>query len=59
MAISNLKKVRLLSEMTQEEFCKMLGVSQSYLSLLERGKREPTKEIETKINEVLKVSYEI
>jgi transcriptional regulator with XRE-family HTH domain len=54
--MSKLKKLRLLSEMTQEELAGKLNVSQGYLSLLERNQREITPEIFRKIEEIFSLS---
>lgn len=54
--MSKLKKLRLLSEMTQEELAEKLKLSQSYLSLLERNQREITPEVNRKIEEIFSLS---
>ncbi|WP_219621308.1 helix-turn-helix domain-containing protein [Neobacillus cucumis] len=50
--MSKLKKLRLLSNMSQHQLSVLLQISQSYLSLLEREKRDITPELNKKIEEV-------
>jgi XRE family transcriptional regulator, fatty acid utilization regulator len=50
--LSPIKKLRLLSELSQGELADRLQISQSYLSLLERDKRPVTSEISKKIEDV-------
>ncbi len=38
----NVKRIRLAKGLTQERFAELSGLSQQYLSDLERGKRNPT-----------------
>ncbi|PLS04041.1 hypothetical protein CVD27_12850 [Neobacillus cucumis] len=52
MGMSKLKKLRLLSNMSQHQLSVLLQISQSYLSLLEREKRDITPELNKKIEEV-------
>jgi len=40
-----LKEARIALRMTQASFCKRLGVSRAYLSLLESGQRKPTLKV--------------
>ncbi|MCM3394838.1 MULTISPECIES: helix-turn-helix domain-containing protein [Cytobacillus] len=54
MKISKLRRMRVLNGMTQEHLSLLLGVSQSYLSLLERGQKEITPEINHKIRDIFK-----
>lgn len=57
--MSKIKKMRLLNEMTQEQLAEKLGVSQSYLSLMERKKREITPDIDKKIIEIFGCSVKL
>lgn len=54
--MSRIKKLRLLSGMTQEAMAKELSISQSHLSLLERNKREITPDINRKLEELFSFS---
>jgi transcriptional regulator with XRE-family HTH domain len=54
--MSKLRKMRLLSEMSQGRLAEILGISQSYLSLLERNQREITPDLNRKIEEVFYLS---
>jgi transcriptional regulator with XRE-family HTH domain len=38
----NAKKLRIAKGLTQEEFAERSGISQQYISDLERGRRNPT-----------------
>ncbi|MFP5111849.1 helix-turn-helix domain-containing protein [Bacillaceae bacterium C204] len=49
--MSSIKKLRILSDLSQGELAERLGISQSYLSLLEREKRPVTKEINEKLEQ--------
>lgn len=59
----NLKKIRLEKGLTQKELAKKSGVSGSYISFLETGKRLPTiyilvviaKTLDVKINELVDI----
>jgi DNA-binding XRE family transcriptional regulator len=44
---------------TQEEFAKILGVSQPNLSSMENGKRAISKKMAKRIEEIFKVNYRI
>jgi transcriptional regulator with XRE-family HTH domain len=39
---SNVRKLRLEKNLTQEQFAELSGLSQQYISGLERGHRNPT-----------------
>ena len=39
---SNVRKLRMERQMTQEQFAERSGFSQQYISDLERGRRNPT-----------------
>ncbi|MGX1902020.1 helix-turn-helix transcriptional regulator [Thermolongibacillus altinsuensis] len=54
--ITKIKKLRILNDMTQVEISKKLGISQSLYSLIENGKRKPSKEIAEKIERLFGVS---
>jgi transcriptional regulator with XRE-family HTH domain len=54
--VNKLKKLRLLSGLTQERLSEMLQISQPYLSMLERNKCEITPNLNRKINEIFGVS---
>ncbi|MEC1726941.1 helix-turn-helix transcriptional regulator [Schinkia azotoformans] len=54
--MSRIKKLRLLSGMTQEILAEKLEISQSHLSLLERNKREITPEINRKLEDLFSLS---
>ncbi|WML46519.1 helix-turn-helix transcriptional regulator [Neobacillus sp. PS3-40] len=54
--MSKIKKLRVLSEMTQEQLAEQLGVSQSYLSLLERNQRDISPEVNRRIEEIFSFS---
>ncbi|MEC1780055.1 helix-turn-helix transcriptional regulator [Schinkia azotoformans] len=57
--MSKIKKLRILNEITQERLAEMVGVSQSYLSLLERNKVAIPEELDKKFEAVFKESFEI
>ncbi|MEC1768304.1 helix-turn-helix transcriptional regulator [Schinkia azotoformans] len=54
--MSKLKRLRILSDMSQEELAEKLNVSQAYLSMIENGKRKPSKQVQQKIDEVFDLS---
>lgn len=39
---TNVRRLRLARELTQERFAELSGLSQQYISDLERGRRNPT-----------------
>lgn len=39
---TNVRRLRLARELTQERFSELSGLSQQYISDLERGRRNPT-----------------
>lgn len=57
MNLSQLKLMRVINNLTQEQLAQLLGISQAYCSLLERNKRELTPELNKKIEEVFKLSF--
>jgi transcriptional regulator with XRE-family HTH domain len=52
---NNLKKIRLLKGLTQEALALDIGFDRTYISLLERGKRNPSLLTLYRIAEYLKV----
>lgn len=50
--ISELKKVRVLAGMTQKEVAEKLGITQSYLSYLERDVFIPSDSLQEKIRKL-------
>lgn len=50
-----LKMLRVFSQQTQTELSQKLGISKSYLSELESGKKKPPLDIITKYSEVFDV----
>lgn len=55
--MNKLKKLRLLKEMSQAELAQALGISQSYLSLIEADKRKINDKMNEKLKEVFGVSF--
>ncbi len=53
----NFKRLRLLKDLTQEEIQERSGLSQQYLSGLERGNRNPTLVTVYEISQALGVHY--
>ncbi|MEM4546838.1 MAG: helix-turn-helix transcriptional regulator [Nitrososphaerota archaeon] len=53
-----LRKLRKKKEITQKELAERLGVSQPYISMLERGKRFPTLRIAMKLADIFGVPIE-
>lgn len=51
--MNKIKKMRLKKKMSQEELAKAVGISQPYLSDLEKGNRSGTEETIKRIMEVL------
>lgn len=45
----DIKKIRQTLRLSQAELSQALGISQTYLSLLENGKRRITKDIKNKV----------
>lgn len=54
--VSKIKKLRILSGLTQVQMARKLDISQSLYSLIENGKRKPSKEIAEKIEKMFGVS---
>lgn len=53
----NFARLRSASGLTQEQVAERAGVSQQYISDLERGKRNPSVETLLKISDVFRVSH--
>jgi len=51
-----IKEFRLIKGLTQEEFAESLGYSQNFLSAIEVGKVEPSRDFLIKLNEVFGIS---
>lgn len=49
----SVKLLRKNRNHTQGEFCKVIGITQSYLSLIEGGKKKPSLEVLQKVSENL------
>ncbi|KEH98254.1 hypothetical protein Z962_12440 [Clostridium botulinum C/D str. BKT12695] len=50
-----IKKYRLIRNITQSELARKSGVSRSYLSEIESGKKIPSKEIANKLGTALNI----
>jgi transcriptional regulator with XRE-family HTH domain len=44
-----IRKLRRLQELSQADLAKQIGISQSYLSYIESGKRTPSEEVVKKL----------
>jgi transcriptional regulator with XRE-family HTH domain len=51
----HLKEIRMQKELSQEELSLQAGLDRSYISMVERGKRNPTLLVIFKICEVLEI----
>lgn len=51
-----LRLIRTYHDMSQTELCKDLGISNSHLSEIESGKKQPTIELLTKYSEFFEIS---
>lgn len=56
--ICNLKKYRLLAELTQEELAEKVGVRRETIGRLETGKYNPSLELAIKISRAVNTSVE-
>lgn len=56
--MKEIRKRRLISELTQYDMEKLTGISQARLSLIERGYRKPNPEELKKLSEVLKIQVQ-
>lgn len=45
----NIKKIRENKKITQEQSSKILGITKEYLSMIERGKRNPSDSLKEKM----------
>ena len=54
---TRLRQLRTLSSLSQEIAAERMGISQTYLSALERGRKFPTAEVLEKIASVFQVEY--
>ena len=50
-----LRLIRTYHDLSQTELCKKLGISNSYLSEIESGKKQPTIDILTKYSEYFEI----
>ncbi len=55
---ANMKKIRLLKQMSQGDICRKLGVDRSYISNVESGNKNPTLSTITKLASALGVSVD-
>lgn len=56
--ICNLKRYRLLAELTQEQLAQMVGVRRETIGRLESSKYNPSLELAIKISRVVKTPVE-
>lgn len=56
MNIKSLKKLREQRKMTQKETAEKLNITKEYLSMLERGERNPSDKLKIKLAEIYNVS---
>lgn len=54
----NIKKYRLLNNMTQEELSKKLGIAPNTLSNYENGNREPNSDVISKLADIFDISLD-
>jgi putative transcriptional regulator len=54
--MSKIKKIRILLDMTQKDVAEKIGVTQAMYSMIENGKRKPSKNVAKKIEELFGVS---
>lgn len=60
MKRKTLQDFRKEKNLTQEEVAKLLGITKEYLSMLERGYRNPSDKLKKKMAELYKVkAYDI
>ena len=52
----NIKKYRLLNNMTQEDLSKKLGIAPNTLSNYENGNREPNSDVISKLADIFDIS---
>ncbi len=53
----SLRSYRELNSISSNDFAKILGISQAYLSMLENGKREPSFQVFIKIIRELDIDF--
>ena len=58
MIKNNLKEYRLKRNLTQEQLCKMIDVSQSYLSQLENGQRNMSIAVAVKWSKLFEIALD-
>ncbi|NLI05364.1 MAG: helix-turn-helix transcriptional regulator [Actinomycetaceae bacterium] len=58
MIKNNLKEYRLKRNLTQEQLCKMIDVSQSYLSQLENGQRNMSIAVAVKLSKLFEIALD-
>lgn len=54
-----IKRLRVREEVTQQQLAKQVGISQGYLSLVEKGEREPDLELVKKITAALNIPKQL
>ncbi|MGG3919940.1 helix-turn-helix transcriptional regulator [Parageobacillus thermoglucosidasius] len=54
--MNKIKKVRILLGMTQKDVAKQIGVTQAMYSMIENGKRKPSKKTAARIEELFGIS---
>lgn len=55
---NNLRKIRRLKDLSQEELAQMIGMSRTYLSDIENDKRTPSVKTSLKLADALQTSVE-
>lgn len=55
MKSNTIKKLRENRELTQEQASKVLGITKEYLSMIERGERNPSDTLKEKMSKLYKV----
>lgn len=55
---SSIKEARLHEEKTQSQIAKALNISESYLNLIENGKRRPPVDLAAAISQELKITLD-
>ena len=56
MKVKNIKEIRIKRKLTQDEASKKLGITKEYLSMIERGIRNPSDTLKYKFAELYNVS---
>lgn len=52
----NLQEIRIKRKLTQEEVAEKSGLSKDYISMIERGKRNPSDKIKSILADIYQVS---